>query len=229
MNVISFITCRQFREYMESWIDNELEPSLNVAMERHVRDCASCRAFLEDWESYFDFMHTVGPEVYVAPETRIRLKRLIRPTILYWRLRMMQGFRTMLQPVQAASLIFLFVLFSSMFYQPTSVSSPVKLGHVTTVEARSISPEGLEIVYHWSLEPDNRPVTLTRSIVVLDCLDHQNFTLFDPHGITNPYLKDLLGSTRHIGVFEAWCRIIPRAEGRITCSPEGSCNLELHP
>ncbi len=229
MNIIGFINCHRFETLVDQWIEGELDEVTALAMARHAEECSTCAALKKEWQIYFNFMRQVGRSVHIAPETRQRIKQAPYRSWPRWRQDILKGFRWMVQPVQAATFLFVVVILSSLLLQPMKTSPRMQLGNVMTVEAHSLRSDGLVITYAWTLEPGNRPVTLTRSTVVLDCINRSGFTLFDPMNVATPYLNDLLTERRHHRVFQSWCGIIPRAEGWLTCEPNGSCRLELRP
>lgn len=46
--------CEDFKKYMADLCDKQTDPAITEACRQHMKECAACRAYYED------FMHTVN-------------------------------------------------------------------------------------------------------------------------------------------------------------------------
>jgi anti-sigma factor RsiW len=108
------MSCQEARQFIDAYVDRELDLVRSLELERHLEDCAECRALCDQVEALQSTVRTESP-YFVAPqglEKRIRSQlripyqaqsKTVRTTGLGWRL-----------SAVAAGIVGL-VIFSAMF------------------------------------------------------------------------------------------------------------------
>jgi anti-sigma factor (TIGR02949 family) len=91
------MTCQEVRQLIEAYADGELDLLRTLELERHLEDCAECRALYEQVEELRSAVRTHAPH-FAAPQgfdkrirTQLRLRREAQPEAvaaprLAWRL-----------------------------------------------------------------------------------------------------------------------------------------------
>jgi anti-sigma factor RsiW len=91
------MTCQEARQLIEAYADGELDLLRSLELERHLEDCAECRALYEQVEELRSAVRTHAPH-FAAPQgfdkrirTQLRLRRRAQPETvaapgLAWRL-----------------------------------------------------------------------------------------------------------------------------------------------
>lgn len=54
------MTCKDVAEFLMRYVDHELEPGVRQAFEAHLRDCASCVRYLEQYQRTIALMRAAG-------------------------------------------------------------------------------------------------------------------------------------------------------------------------
>lgn len=58
------ITCREFVEFLMSYLDGELEPEVSGTFERHMHDCPTCVSYLDSYRKTVE----LGREILCDPD-----------------------------------------------------------------------------------------------------------------------------------------------------------------
>lgn len=224
-SVINFIHCRDFQERMDEWLRGALPKPTQELMQRHKNNCKNCREVYEGWQSYFVFMNDIGRDVEPSSELVEHIAKRTHAPLRLARNYLTKSLAWFLQPVQAASIMFILVLTPSLSLGPRDgEAARTSLGNLMTVEAHGLAAPHTVIRYRW----DDSYVSLSPSPVVLECFNGQVFSLYNPLKAESPILESLLTHKTHRGFFETWCSLIHRATGTYTCQRDMGCRLELY-
>ena len=71
------LTCREAIELMADYLETALGPEVVGALERHLRDCRPCLAYLETYRKTRSLAAT-AERVEMPPEMKTRLRQFLR-------------------------------------------------------------------------------------------------------------------------------------------------------
>jgi uncharacterized protein (TIGR03435 family) len=125
--------CDKFRDHFSDYLIERLTPRDQAALSRHLRDCASCKAELEEWTDIWVKMGSLAPAGIgepASPEMSARLRRSVKEYKAEWSLQEQQDRRNgkLWQYALMAAAAILVVVASVTFLQRRSL--PVAPGTI---------------------------------------------------------------------------------------------------
>jgi anti-sigma factor RsiW len=74
------MTCRELIDVLQAYLDRELAGDVVAELERHLEDCAPCRAYLATYRKAREVGAAAG-RVEMPEEMKIRLRRFLLDTL----------------------------------------------------------------------------------------------------------------------------------------------------
>jgi anti-sigma factor RsiW len=74
------VTCRELIDVLQDYLDRELAGDVVAELERHLEDCAPCRAYLATYRKAREVGAAAG-RVEMPEEMKIRLRRFLLDTL----------------------------------------------------------------------------------------------------------------------------------------------------
>ena len=74
------MTCRELIDLLQDYLDRELAGDVVAELERHLEDCAPCRAYLATYRKAREVGAAAG-RVEMPEEMKIRLRRFLLDTL----------------------------------------------------------------------------------------------------------------------------------------------------
>lgn len=74
------MTCRELIDVLDDYLDGALPDDLRADLERHLADCAPCRAYLSTYRKTRD-LGAAATRAEMPADMRDRLRRFLRNTL----------------------------------------------------------------------------------------------------------------------------------------------------
>jgi anti-sigma factor RsiW len=75
------MSCQEMREFLDAYVDRELDVATTLQFERHLTDCVDCREICEQYQQFHNSVSSRIPYYQAPPELGDKVRAMLRPTV----------------------------------------------------------------------------------------------------------------------------------------------------